>query len=149
MRLQGLVADLTPDLARWVVRVAILCLLFNLNFTLVAYWSQFVDTWGTASYIAALAGPFICLGCGHLLVAGLRVKELGVRHATEATTAVRNIAPMLLMMIFPFRSDPMVTVSITIINTVGLVVVLAFVLMWRRAASPSDVRATDSQPAST
>ena len=49
--------DLTPPLERWVVRVAILCLLFNLNFTLVAYWNQFVQTWGTGSYIAALAGP--------------------------------------------------------------------------------------------
>ena len=41
--------DLTPPLAQWVVRVAILCLLFNLNFTLVAYWDLFVDTWGTES----------------------------------------------------------------------------------------------------
>ena len=54
--------DLTPQLARWAVRVAILCLLFNLNFTLVAYWDLFKQTWGTESYIAALAGPFIGLG---------------------------------------------------------------------------------------
>ena len=60
--------DLTPPLARWVVRVAILCLLFNLNFTLLAYWDLFVQTWGTKSYIAAIAGPFIGLGCGYLLV---------------------------------------------------------------------------------
>ena len=60
------------------------------------------ETWGTKSYIAALAGPFIGLGCGYLLVSGLRVKDVGIRHATEVTTAVRNIAPMLLMMIFPF-----------------------------------------------
>ena len=79
--------DLTPELARWVVRVAILCLLFNLNFTLVAYWSEFVQTWGTASYIAAFAGPFIGLGCGYLLVSGLRVKDVAIRHATESTTA--------------------------------------------------------------
>src|SRR6478752_1847566 len=39
--------DLTPELTQWVVRVAILCLLFNLNFTLAAYWHQFVNTWGT------------------------------------------------------------------------------------------------------
>src|SRR4249919_4287228 len=71
--------DLTPPLARWVVRVAILCLLFNLNFTLVAYWTQFVQAWGTESYIAAFAGPFIGLGCGYLLVSGLRVKDLGIR----------------------------------------------------------------------
>ncbi len=138
--------DLTLSLARWVVRVAILCLLFNLNFTLVAYWSLFVQTWGTASYVAAIAGPFIGLGCGFLLVAGLRVKDVGVRHATEVTTAVRNIAPMLLMMIFPFGADPLVTVSITILNTVAMSVVLLFVLVWRRAA-PSDTPAPSDQPA--
>ena len=75
--------DLTPSFARWTVRVAILCLLFNLNFTLVAYWSLFVQEWGTASYIAAIAGPFIGLGCAYLLVSGLRVKRVGIRHATE------------------------------------------------------------------
>jgi BASS family bile acid:Na+ symporter len=139
-------SDLTPPLAQWVVRVAILCLLFNLNFTLVAYWDQFVDAWGTESYIAALAGPFIGLGCGYLLVSSLRVKDLGIRHAAEVTTAVRNIAPMLLMMIFPFGADPLVTVSITILNTIGITIVVLFVLMWRRAA-PSDTHATN-QPAS-
>lgn len=140
--------DLTPQLLAWAVRVAILCLLFNLNFTLVAYWSLFVDTWGTASYIAALAGPFIGLGCAYLLVSGLRVKDVAIRHAVETTTAVRNIAPMLLMMIFPFAADPQVTVAITILNTVGVTVILLFVLMWRRAASPSDGQASTSQPAS-
>ena len=138
--------DLTPPLAKWVVRVAILCLLFNLNFSLVAYWSLFVQTWGTESYIAAIAGPFIGLGCGYLLVTGLRVKDLGIRHAAEVTTAVRNIAPMLLMMIFPFVSDPLVTVSITILNTIGIVTVLLFVLMWRRAASPPETHTTTNQP---
>ena len=117
-----------------------------MNFTLVAYWSLFVQEWGTASYIAALAGPFIGLGCAYLLVSGLRVKKVGIRHATEITTAVRNIAPMLLMMIFPFAADPLVTVSITILNTVGLVVVLLFVLMWRRAATQSDTNASTNQP---
>ncbi|MFF3411024.1 bile acid:sodium symporter [Streptomyces sp. NPDC002742] len=140
-------ADLTPPLAHWIVRVAILCLLFNLNFTLVAYWNQFVEEWGTESYIAAVAGPFIGLGCGYLLVSSLRVKDVGIRHAAEVTTAVRNIAPMLLMMIFPFGGDPLVTVSITILNTVGVVTVLLFVLMWRRAASSSDTHATTNQPA--
>ena len=140
--------DLTPPLAQWAVRVAILCLLFNMNFTLVAYWDLFEQEWGTESYIAALAGPFIGLGCGYLLVSGLRVKDVGIRHAAETTTAVRNIAPMLLMMIYPFAADPLVTVSITILNTVGITVVLLFVLMWRRAASPSDTRAPTNLPSS-
>ena len=69
--------DVTPQVARWAVRVAILCLLFNLNFTLVVYWDLFVQTWGTESYIGALAGPFIGLGCGFLLVSSLRVKDVG------------------------------------------------------------------------
>ncbi len=141
--------DLTPPLQQWVVRISILCLLFNLNFTLFAYWNLFVQTWGTWSYVAAIAGPFIGLGCAYLLVSGLRVKDVGIRHATEVTTAVRNIAPMLLMMIFPFRADPLVTVSITILNTVGIVTVLLFVLMWRRAASPSDPHASTGQQAMT
>ena len=125
----------------------ILFLLINVNFTLVAYRDQFICHWGTES-IGALAGPFIGLGCGYLLVSSLRVKDVGIRHAAEATTAVRNIAPMLLMMIFPFGTDPLVTVSITILNTVGIVVVLLFVLMWRRAAPPPDTHATTSPPAS-
>lgn len=140
--------DLTPTLAKWVVRVAILCLLFNLNFTLVAYWSLFVQTWGTESCIAAIAGPFIGLGCGYLLGSSLRVKDVGIRHAIEVTTAIRNIAPMLLMMIFTFGADPLVTVSITILNSIGIVIVLLFVLMWRRAASPPDTHATTDHSAS-
>jgi bile acid:Na+ symporter, BASS family len=141
--------DLAPALERWVVRVAILCLLLNLNFTLFVYWNLFVQTWGTGSYIAALAGPLIGLGCGYLLVSGLRVKDVGIRHATETTTAIRNIAPMLLMMIFPFVAYPLVTVSITILNTIGLTIVLLFVLMWRRAASRSGADATTNQAATS
>lgn len=139
--------DLARPLTQWTVRVAILCLLFNVNFTLVAYWDLFVQEWGTKSYIAAFAGPFIGLGCGYLLVSGLRVKDVAVRHAAEITTAVRNIAPMLLMMIFPFAADPLVTVSITILNTIGVTVILLFVLVWRRAASftsPTKVSAPSS-----
>jgi BASS family bile acid:Na+ symporter len=133
--------DLTPPLTRWVVRGAILGLLFTPNATPPASGDLFVQEWGPESYIAAIAGPFIGLGCGYLLVTSLRVKDVRIRHATESTTAVRNIAPMLLMMIFPFGADPLVTVSITILNTVGITVVLLFVLMWRRAASPSDADA--------
>jgi bile acid:Na+ symporter, BASS family len=128
--------DLAPRLQRDVLRVAILSLLLNLNFTLFVYWDLFVEAWGTGSYIAALAGPFIGLGCGFLLVSILGVRDVGIRHAAEITTAIRNIAPMLLMMIFPFVAYPNVTVSITILNSVGITVVLLFVLVWRRAASP-------------
>ena len=52
------------------------------------------------------------------------------------------------MMIYPFAADPLVTVSITILNTIGITVVVLFVLMWRRAASPSDTPAATKQPAS-
>jgi len=138
--------DLTPPLQQWVVRTSILSLLLNLNFTLYAYWSLFTQEWDTGSYIAAIAGPVIGLGCGYLIVSGVRVKDVGIRHATEITTAVRNIAPMLLMVIFPFVAYPLVTVSITILNTVGIVTVAAFVLMWRRAASPSDAVAAIRPP---
>ncbi len=140
-------SDLTPPLGSWVLRIAILSLLLNANFTLFAYWHLFVNTWDTGSYIAAFAGPAIGLGCGYLLVTGLRVKDVAIRHAAETTTAIRNIAPMLLMMIFVFGSDPLVTVSITIINAVGITIILLFALMWRRAASPPGAHATTNQAA--
>lgn len=146
--------DLTQSLERWTVRVAILCLLLNLNFTLFVYWGLFVQTWGTGSYLAALAGPFIGLGCGYLLVTGVRIKNVGIRHAAEITTAVRNIAPMLMMMIFPFVAYPLVTVSITILNTIGIVTVLLFVLVWRRSApspradAPKEEAIIDGAPTS-
>ena len=47
---------------------------------------------------------------------------------------------MLLMMIFPFASDPLV-MSITILNSVGISIVVLFVLMWRRA-TPAGPEAT-------
>jgi BASS family bile acid:Na+ symporter len=133
--------DLAVPLRRWVIRIAILCLLLNLNFTLYVYWPLFAQTWSTVSYLATLAGPFIGLGCGYLLVSGMRIKNVGIRHAAEITTAIRNIGPMLLMMIYPFGADSLVTVAITILNTIGLVVVLAFALAWRRALSPAGVKA--------
>jgi BASS family bile acid:Na+ symporter len=74
---------------------------------------------------------------------------VGIRHATEITTAIRNIAPMLLMMIFPFVAYPLVTVSITILNTIGLTIVFLFVLMWRRAASRSGADETNNQTATS
>ena len=69
--------DLTPEWAKWSTRVAILCLLFNANFTLVAYWDLFVQTWGTESYIAAFAGPFIGLGCGYFSSPSFESKTWG------------------------------------------------------------------------
>ena len=139
--------DLAPALRRWLVPLAILCLLLNVNFTLYAFWNLFVQTWDTGSYLAAVAGPFIGLGCGYLLVSLLRIHDVGIRHATEITTAIRNIGPMLLVMIFPFGAYPLVSVSITILNTVGIVVVLLFALAWRRAQAPARASATTKQEA--
>ncbi len=133
--------DLAPHVRRWVSPFAILCLLLNLNFTFYAFWNLFVQTWETHSYLAAIADPFIGLGCGFLLVTILRVKDRRIRHATETTTAIRNIAAMLLVVIFPFGAYPLVTVSITALNTFGIVVVLIFALEWRHALSPSGARA--------
>lgn len=145
--------DLAPHVRRWVVPLAILCLLLNVNFTFYAFWNLFVQTWDTGSYIAAVAGPFIGLGCGYLLVSLARVHDVGIRHAAEITTAIRNIGPMLLVTIFPFGAFPLVTVSITILNTIGIVVVLVFALAWRHALAPAGSRvptgraATKREPA--
>jgi bile acid:Na+ symporter, BASS family len=77
-------------------------------------------------------------------VSASKMWESGMRPRSPA---IRNIAPMLLMMIFPFVAYPLVTVSITILNNIGLTIVLLFVLMWRRAAPPSGADATTNQTA--
>ena len=132
--------DLAPQVRRWVEPFAILCLLLNLNFTFYAFWNLFVQTWDTGSYIAAVADPFIGLLCGYLLVSILRIKDVRIRHAAEITTSIRNIMAMLLVVIFPFGAYPLVTVSITVLNTFGLLVVLVFSLEWRHALSPAGAR---------
>ena len=139
--------DLTPEWAKWSTRVAILCLLFNANFTLVVYWDLLRADVGHRELHRSLRRPLHRPRVWLPSRLDPSVKDVGIRHATESTTAVRNIAPMLLMMIFPFASDPLVTVSITILNLVGITVVLLFALMWRRAASPWDPHATTIQPA--
>ena len=54
---------------------------------------------------------------------------------------------MLLMMIFPFGADPLVTVSITILNTIGITIVVLFVLMWRARLLHRTPTQPTSQPA--
>jgi BASS family bile acid:Na+ symporter len=56
---------------------------------------------------------------------------------------------MLLVVIFPFGAYPLVTVSITALNTFGIVVVLIFALEWRHALSPSRSRARAKAKAET
>ena len=75
--------DLTPPLAKWVVRVAILCLLFNLNFTLVAYWSLFVESWGTQ-----MPPPTVSLASTDALIpTSDRTTPGGMGPASAATAA--------------------------------------------------------------
>ena len=109
-----------------------------------------MEEWGTKSYIAALAGPFnTTSGVATYLVSSLRVKDVGIRHATEATTAVREHRSDLLnddLSLCKAENRRLVTVSITILNTIGITAVLLFVLMWRRAASSSE-HPRNSQPA--
>jgi bile acid:Na+ symporter, BASS family len=98
-----------------------------------------VQTWGTESYIAAFAGPFIGLGCGYLLASGLRIKDRGIRHAAEITTGRPQHRPDatnddLSLWLRPadhgIHHDP---------QTVGIVFVLLFVLAWRCASAKSGV----------
>ena len=137
--------DLTPPLARWLSELQF-CAYSSISI------SHCLRT-GTSSYRPGAPRatsprlPALSSASGVAISSfpTLRVKDVGIRHATEVTTAVRNIAPMLLMMIFPFASDPLVTVSITILNAIGLLTVLLFVLGWRRVASRSDSHATASE----
>ena len=119
--------ELTPPLAQWAVRFQS-CVCSSIS---TSHWLRIgICSWipGVPRATSGPCRPIHRPRVRYLLVSSLRVKDVGIRHATEATTAVRNIAPMLLMMIYPFAADPLVTVSITILNTIGITIVLLFVL---------------------
>ena len=105
---------------------------FNLNFSLVAYWDLFKQEVGHRELHRGPCRPIHRPRLwGHLrslpvfesktLESGMRPRR-PLRYATSAR--------MSLMMIYPFAADPLVTVSITILNTIGITTVLPFVLMW-------------------
>jgi bile acid:Na+ symporter, BASS family len=134
-------ADVAAAGARPLNLIAIVALLLHVNLYFYAEWNAFVSEWGTGSYLAALIAPFVGLGCAYLIVAILRVRNVGTRHAVAISTTVRSISGSILVCTITFGAFPLVSVSQLAFNSWALIVLLVVVLEWRRALAPKGTEA--------
>jgi bile acid:Na+ symporter, BASS family len=82
--------------------------------------------WG--AYAAALAVPVVGIALGSVISR----RPASTRRACVITTAQRSITGAIVVTIFGY-TQPLANVSVTVINTVGIVILLVLALEWRRA----------------
>ncbi len=117
--------------ASWVRPLTIIflvCLLLYMNLFIYSSWSLFVSAWGSGAYIASVAVPILGIVFGTII----SMKDVGTRHACEITTAQRSISGAIILTIYNY-TQPLANVSVTIINTFGILILLILSLEWGRA----------------
>lgn len=115
---------------KWLEWMSIAALLLYVNVFIVGYFQLFAQAWGSGAYIAAFAVPIV----GILLGSLVSRRDKGRRHAAVITTAQRSIGGAIIVTVFAY-TQPLANVSVTIINTVGILILLLLSLEWGRAAS--------------
>ncbi len=108
--------------------IAIACLLVYTNIFLVSSWSLFVSAWESGAYIASFAVPILGIAFGSII----SLKNVENRHASVITTAQRSISGAIIVTIFNY-TQPLANVSVTIINSFGIIILLLLSLEWGRA----------------
>jgi bile acid:Na+ symporter, BASS family len=109
--------------------IAIASLLLYGDIFLVSQWHLFVSAWGSGTYIAAIAVPILGIAFGSII----SLKDVvGTRHASVLSTAQRSISGAIVVTIFNYP-QPLANVSVTIINFVGILILLVLSLEWGRA----------------
>ncbi len=118
--------------------IEITCLLLYTNLFIYAFTSQFVSVWWRA-YLAAIAVPILGIAFGSVI----SIRDAGSRHACVITTAQRSITAGIIVTVFNY-TQPLANVSVTIINTVGIVILLVLAIEWGRARVHRRPAATNS-----
>lgn len=113
--------------ARPLLIIAIVGLVLYTNLFVFAFTSQFVSVWWGA-YLAAIAVPILGIAFGTVI----SLKDVRARHASVITTAQRSITAGIVVTIFNY-TQPLANVSVTIINTIGIVILLILSIEWRRS----------------
>jgi BASS family bile acid:Na+ symporter len=120
--------------------IAIGALLLYFNVFVVTYLHLFATAWGSGTYGAAFGVPIF-----GLLFAGIGSRlwreSRGRRHAVAITTAQRSISGAIIVTVFNYP-QPNANVSVTIINSIGIAILLILSLEWGRASSGRDVSTT-------
>lgn len=142
MRLPASVFEMDQAAAsnlRWDVGilVAVLVPLDGLHLT-----SQFASVWW-AAYLAAFAVPILGIASG----SGISIRDVRARHACVITTAQRSITAAVIVTVFNY-TQPLANVSVTIINAIGIVILLILGIEWGRAQVRKSPAASTSLAAS-
>jgi BASS family bile acid:Na+ symporter len=119
--------DVVAGWARPLLVVQLVALVLYVNLFIYAFSDLFKAVWWGA-YAAAVAVPVVGIALGSLI--GRR--DTAVRHAAVITTAQRSITGAIVVTIFGY-TQPLANVSVTVINTVGILLLLVLALEWRRA----------------
>ena len=118
--------------ASWVrplLIISITGLLLYTNLFLYSDWNLFVNAWESGAYIAAFAVPILGIVFGSVI----SMKDVGTRHACAITTAQRSITGAIILTIFNY-TQPLANVSVTIINSFGILILLLLSMEWGRRA---------------
>ncbi|GAA1979444.1 hypothetical protein GCM10009777_11010 [Microbacterium pumilum] len=131
--------DVAERFAKPLQIIAITALLLYVNVFIAAYLDLFGQAWGSGAYLAAIGVPVLGIILGSLI----RLRDRGARQAAVITTAQRSVGGAIIVTIFTYP-QPLANVSVTIINTIGIIVLLILSLEWRRAATRAPQRSSDS-----
>lgn len=120
-------AEVVSGWVRPLVIIEITSLLLYANLFIYAFSSEFLSVWWGA-YLAAVAVPILGIAFGSVIT----VKDRSARHASVITTAQRSITAAIIVTIFNY-TQPLANVSVTLINTTGIVILLLLAIEWGRA----------------
>lgn len=123
---------------RPLVIIEIACLLLYTNLFIYAFTSQFASVWW-AAYLAAIAVPILGIAFGSVI----SIRDAASRHACVITTAQRSITAGIIVTVFNY-TQPLANVSVTIINTIGIAILLILAIEWARAQVRRSSPATTS-----
>ena len=112
--------------------ISLTCLLLYANVFIVSNLHGFASAWGSGTYAAAVAVPVLGIALGSLISR----KSVGARRASVITTAQRSIGGAIVVTIFNYP-QPLANVAVTIINTIGITILVVLSLEWGRGSAPT------------
>jgi BASS family bile acid:Na+ symporter len=112
--------------------ISLTCLLLYANVFIVSNLHGFASAWGSGTYAAAVVVPILGIALGSLISR----KSVGARHASMITTAQRSIGGAIVVTIFNYP-QPLANVAVTIINTIGITILVVLSLEWGRGSAPT------------
>ena len=111
--------------------ISLTCLLLYANVFIVSNWNSFTDAWGTGTYGAAVAVPILGVALGRLVS---RTDDVGAKRASVITTTQRSISGAIVVTLYSYPQTD-ANVAVTIINTIGITILLLLSLEWGRASA--------------